>query len=185
MTSSNVKIADFRWVDHIFCLVCMPPRPCSLCYIPCFWSRWLLSTILSVKQAVCSKQDSMNIKLKQKRSVLKVSHDHKEKHPAKKFSNQPFLSTSRRVAASNHVIGWDEARVIDLEPDKTTRWLKEAIWGYNTMNKDEGPTNYRQSIWSTHLKSAIFKCDDVMSSTKNCRFLETPHHHSQSEQDSW
>ena len=40
------------------------------------------------------------------------------------------------------MIGWDEAKIIDLEPDKTTRWLKEAIWirsrGVNTMNKDEG-----------------------------------------------
>ena len=44
MTSSHLKIADLRWVDHIFCLIWRPPRPCSLCYIPCFWSRWLLST---------------------------------------------------------------------------------------------------------------------------------------------
>ena len=58
-------------------------------------------------------------------------------------SSEIFKSAiSEHVAASNHVIGWDEARVIDLEPDKTTRWLKEAIWirrrERNTMNKDEG-----------------------------------------------
>ncbi len=42
---------------------------------------------------------------------------------------------------TNHVIGWDEAKVIDQEPNKTTRWLKEAIWirsRENTMNEDEG-----------------------------------------------
>ena len=61
----------------------------------------------------------------------------------KTSSSEIFKSAiSEHVAASNHVIGWEEARVIDLEPDKTTRWLKEAIWirsrGCNTMNKDEG-----------------------------------------------
>ena len=30
---------------------------------------------------------------------------------------------TEHVAASKHVIGWDEAKIIDLEPDKTTRWL--------------------------------------------------------------
>ena len=50
---------------------------------------------------------------------------------------------TEHVAANNHVIGWDEAKIIDQEQDKTTRWLKEAIWirsreENNTMNKDEG-----------------------------------------------
>ena len=34
---------------------------------------------------------------------------------------------SEHVASSNHVIGLDEAKIIDQEPDKTTRWLKESI----------------------------------------------------------
>ena len=46
------------------------------------------------------------------------------------------------VAATNHAINWDEAKIIDKEGHKTTRWLKEAIWirrrGQDTMNKDEG-----------------------------------------------
>ena len=49
---------------------------------------------------------------------------------------------AEHVAAQNHVIGWKEAKVIDNESNKTTRWLKEAIWirsrANNTMNKDEG-----------------------------------------------
>ncbi len=40
------------------------------------------------------------------------------------------------------ILGWDEAVIIAKEPDKTRRWLKEAIWirsrGKATMNKDEG-----------------------------------------------
>ena len=70
----------------------------------------------------------------------------------RKTSSSEFFKSaiSEHVAANNHVIVWDEARVIDLEPNKTTRWLKEAIWirsrGRNTMNKDEGPTNLTKSM---------------------------------------
>ena len=46
------------------------------------------------------------------------------------------------VVGTNHNIEWDQAKVIDRESDKTTRWLKEAIWirrrGDNILNKDEG-----------------------------------------------
>ena len=46
---------------------------------------------------------------------------------------------TEHAASSNYVIGWDEAMIIDQEPDKTTRWLKESIWinsrGNKTMNK--------------------------------------------------
>ena len=84
--------------------------------------------------------------------------------------------------AANHNyichIGWDEACVIDLEPDKMTRCLKEAIWirsgGRNTMNKVKGAYKLDKIY-----QSAIFRCEDVISSTKNCRFLETPHHQSE------
>ena len=44
------------------------------------------------------------------------------------------------VLLTNHNIQWDAAKVIDSESDKTTRWVKEAIWicrkGKNTLNKD-------------------------------------------------
>ena len=75
----------------------------------------------------------------EKKKLQKFHAITKKKLPAQNFFKSAI---SEHVAASNHVIGWDEARVIDLEPDKTTRWLKEAIWirsrGCNTMNKDEG-----------------------------------------------
>ena len=49
---------------------------------------------------------------------------------------------SDHVAATNHVIGWQEAKLIDQEQNKTTPWLKEAIWirsrGKNSMYKDKG-----------------------------------------------
>ena len=65
------------------------------------------------------------------------------------------------VAATNHTINWEEAKVIDREPDKCTRWLKEAIWirkkGKQTLNKDEGAYKlhniYDQLILTTPTKA--------------------------------
>jgi len=42
----------------------------------------------------------------------------------------------------NHVINWSDASVIDREPDRATRWIKEAIHvrkeGQQAMNHEEG-----------------------------------------------
>ena len=42
----------------------------------------------------------------------------------------------------NHVIIWSDALVIDREPDRATRWIKEAIYirkeGQQAMNREEG-----------------------------------------------
>ena len=62
------------------------------------------------------------------------------------------------VAATNHSINWEEAKVIDREAGKCTRWLKEAIWihkrGQQTLNKDEGAYKlhniFDQLILTTH-----------------------------------
>ena len=47
----------------------------------------------------------------------------------------------------NHVIDWPEARILDREPDRGTRWMKEAVYirkeGHKAMNRDEG--SYTQS----------------------------------------
>ena len=41
----------------------------------------------------------------------------------------------------DHVVGWDKAKMLDLESHRTTRWLKESIWirswAADSMNKDE------------------------------------------------
>ena len=74
--------------------------------------------------------------------VPRITPDLRERRPPPKSSKSAI---TEHVAASNHVIGWDEAKIIDLDPDKTTSWLKEAIWirskRVNTMNKDEGLTS--------------------------------------------
>ena len=41
----------------------------------------------------------------------------------------------------NHVIDWDEAKVVDRETQQQTRWIKEALWIRKTpmrMNRDAG-----------------------------------------------
>ena len=42
----------------------------------------------------------------------------------------------------NHVISWSAASVIDIESDRSTRWIKEAVHirkeGPRSMNRDEG-----------------------------------------------
>ena len=63
-------------------------------------------------------------------------------------------------------INWDKAKIIDQEADKTTRWLKEAIWirnrnrGKETMNKDEGGIQIRQNLWPDNSQKATFEVDD-------------------------
>ena len=48
------------------------------------------------------------------------------------------------VLDKNHVISWDEARVVGKETDKYKRWVKEAMHirkQGTTMNRDEGQFN--------------------------------------------
>ena len=46
------------------------------------------------------------------------------------------------AAQQNHVINWSESKILDKEPDRGTRWIKEAISirkeGQRAMNRDEG-----------------------------------------------
>ena len=67
----------------------------------------------------------------------------------------PSSSTSRSLASEqnksavtdhaislNHVIDWDQAKVIDRETNRAARWIKEAIHirkeQDKSMNRDEG-----------------------------------------------
>ena len=42
----------------------------------------------------------------------------------------------------NHVINWDDAKVLQMESDASARYIRESIWiwkrGTNIMNRDEG-----------------------------------------------
>ena len=45
------------------------------------------------------------------------------------------------VSQQNHVINWPESEILDKEPDRGTRWIKEAVYirkeGRKSMNRDE------------------------------------------------
>jgi len=49
---------------------------------------------------------------------------------------------SDHTTQENHVINWSQATVIDREPERFTRWIKEAIHirkeGQQAINRDEG-----------------------------------------------
>jgi hypothetical protein len=46
------------------------------------------------------------------------------------------------ASQDNHVIDWPESKILDREPDRRTRWIKEAVHirkeGRRSMNRDEG-----------------------------------------------
>jgi hypothetical protein len=51
---------------------------------------------------------------------------------------------SDHVVDTNHVIDWEEAKIVGKESDRYKRWIKEAISirkQGNTMNRDEGQYN--------------------------------------------
>ena len=94
------------------------------------------------------------------------------------------------VASSNPVIGWDEATILDQEPDKNTRWLQGSIWirsrGNKTMNMDEGAYRpswvYDQIItkWQPLLNSLAIKSSSQTKKFANfekhqTRVNKTPH----------
>ena len=73
----------------------------------------------------------------------------KWKQKVTRLSQQAISLTERGKSAltdhavqNNHVINWSEATVVDREPDKVTRWIKEEIHirmeGKKSMNRDEG-----------------------------------------------
>ena len=46
------------------------------------------------------------------------------------------------AAQENHMINWSKAMVIDMEPVRFSRWIKEAVHirkeGQHAVNRDEG-----------------------------------------------
>jgi len=52
------------------------------------------------------------------------------------------------VCNENHVIDWENAKVIDRESDKSDRHIREAIWIRKTDNMNRHEGNYQLSrVW--------------------------------------
>ena len=78
-----------------------------------------------------------------KKEAEKISAKNFTRSQRKTSSSETYKSAiTEHVVTNNHIINWDKAKIIDQDADKTTRWLKEAIWirsrGKDSMNKDEG-----------------------------------------------
>jgi len=60
-------------------------------------------------------------------------------------SEQNKSAITDQVNQENHVINWNEAKIIARESDKTTRWIREAVKiqqeSQGVMNRNEGPTS--------------------------------------------
>jgi len=90
-----------------------------------------------------------------------------EKTRAASICNKSAITD--HVCNENHVIDWENAKVIDRESDKASRLIREAIWIRKTdnMNRDEG--SYQLShVWDRllhtddrHWKSVLMKASDV------------------------
>ena len=59
-----------------------------------------------------------------------------------------WIPLTDHITQDNHVINWSQATVIDREPERFTRWIKEAVHirkkGQQAMNRDEG--SYQLSL---------------------------------------
>ena len=90
-----------------------------------------------------------------------------EKTRAASICNKSAITD--HVCNENHVIDWENAKMIDRESDKAGRHKREAIWIRKTenMNGDEG--SYQLScVWdkllhtdNRHRKSVLMKASDV------------------------
>ena len=109
-------------------------------------SRVLIAPNLTlVRLGALSVLASKNIK----RKWRNLNSNHTRFSRKSSVAEQHKSAITDHVVLTNHNIKWDAAKVIDSESDKTTRWVKEAIWirrkGKNTLNKDEGA--YKLSIF--------------------------------------
>ena len=60
------------------------------------------------------------------------------------------------VCNENHVIDWENAKVVDRECDKAGRLIREAIWIRKTDNMNSDKGSYQLS----HIWDKLFHTDD-------------------------
>jgi len=63
-------------------------------------------------------------------------------HRASSLTEHNKSALTDHATQENHVISWSQVTVIDREPERFTRWIKEAVHirkgGQQAMNRDEG-----------------------------------------------
>jgi len=72
-------------------------------------------------------------------------------------AEQSKSAITDHAARQNHVINWNEAKIIGRESDRMTRWIREAVSirkeEKNTMNRDEG-AYHLSHVYDTLLSAA-------------------------------
>jgi len=74
--------------------------------------------------------------------MLKTRRTFTRSHRASSLTEHNKSALTDHATQENHVINWSQVMVIDREPERFTRWIKEAVHipkeGQQAMNRDEG-----------------------------------------------
>ena len=94
------------------------------------------------------------------------------------MTEQHKSAITDHVAATNHTINWEEAKVIDREPDRNVLDGSKKPFGYlkkgkQTLNQDEGAyklhNTYNQLILTTPTKATPPICKGAVMSGLGCQ----------------
>ena len=115
--------------DNANCVYEIPCKSCDSTYIG--ETGRLFGTRLSEHKSEVDK-------------ICKKKYTRAERKASETEQNKSAITD--HVAINNHLIDWEEAKVIDKEEERMKRWIKESIWirkrgRRNLMNRDEGTYN--------------------------------------------
>ena len=108
------------------------------------------------------------VRLKEHRSEVEAKSNKAftRSQQAASLTERSKSALTDHASQNNHVIDWSEATVVDREPDRVTRWIKEAVHirkeGKKSMNRDEGCYTLSH-VYDTVLATSLPYRD------KNCR----------------
>jgi len=108
------------------------------------------------------------VRLKEHRSEVEAKSNKAftRSQQAASLTERSKSALTDHAVQNNHVIDWSEATVVDREPDRVTRWIKEAVHirkeGKKSMNRDEGCYTLSH-VYDTVLATSLPYRD------KNCR----------------
>ena len=87
------------------------------------------------KFGVRLKEHRIEVEAKSKKAFTRSQH-------ASSLTERNKSALTDHAVQDNHVINWSEATILDSEPNRATRWIKEAVHirkeGHRSMNRDEG-----------------------------------------------
>jgi len=76
------------------------------------------------------------------------------------------------ASSENHVIDWENVKVIDRESDKTGRLIREEIWIRTTENVNQDEGSYQPShIWGKLLHSDDSYWKSHLMKQKRCMLI--------------